>query len=344
MKKQPNKHYTMSDIAKKANVSLSTVSRVLNESAPVKEETRKAVMEVIEQYDYIPNAFARGLVTNSSKSIGFMIPDILNPFYPQLIQSVDNVTSANGFFLELYITRMQSKKVHYYLNEMISRRTGGVIVMCSKIEDLEYICKVKQHLHIVSIQSDIENVDFIDTNSEEGTYKIIEHLIELGHQQIAFIGYYLDISALSKRVSGYKRAMNDHGLEINEDYIIEGEGFGDTGYVMTKKLLSLPNPPTAIHCFNEYMATGAYRAINEANLKIPDDISVTGFDNLSFSKIMNPPLTTVSQPVNSMGTLAGELLVKNIMNGHIGTHQSITLPTEVVIRSSTAPPKKRTTP
>lgn len=340
MKKKPNKYYTMSDIAKKANVSLSTVSRVLNESAPVKDETRKAVMGAIEQYDYIPNAFARGLVTNSSKSIGFMIPEILNPFYPQLLQSIDNVTSANGFFLELYITRMQPRKEQYYLNEMISRRTGGVIIMCTKIEDLDYIRRVKQHLHIVSIQSDIEDVDFIDTNSKEGTYKIIEHLIELGHKQIAFIGYRLDISSLCKRISGYREAMSDHGIEINEDYIIEGEGLGDSGYVMTKKLLSLPNPPTAIHCFNEYMATGAYRAINEANLKIPEDISVTGFDNLSFSKIMNPPLTTVSQPVHSMGTLAGELIIKNIMNGHLGTHQSITLPTELVIRSSTAPPKR----
>ncbi len=334
------RHYTMNDIAKKAHVSLSTVSRVLNNSAPVKRETRKAVLDAIKEFDFIPNALARGLATNTSKSIGFIIPEVLNPFYPELLQSVEEVASANGFYLELYVTKMDPERERYYFNEMISRRTGGVIFICSRINDLEYIKKVKKKINIVSIQSDIPGVDFVDTESRKGTYKVIEHLIGLGHKKIAFIGYRLDIRSLDDRLKGYKDALADYGMDIRDEYILDGGGLDDSGYTMAKKLLTLKDPPTAIHCFNEYLVTGAYRAVNELKLKIPEDISITGMDNLKIARILNPPLTTVAQPVESMGRIATELLIKNIVSGNIGIHQKIILPTELIIRSSTAPPSE----
>ena len=163
----------MSDIAKKANVSLSTVSRVLNSSAPVRKETRKAVLDAIKEVDFIPNALARGLATNTSRSIGFIIPEILNPFYPELIQSIEEVASANGYFLELYITNMDPEKERYYINEMISRRTGGVIFMCSKLNHLEYLQRVKKRLNIVSIQSDIPEVDLLTPTAGRGRLKLL---------------------------------------------------------------------------------------------------------------------------------------------------------------------------
>jgi DNA-binding LacI/PurR family transcriptional regulator len=334
------RHYTMNDIAKKAQVSLSTVSRVLNNSAPVKRETRKAVLDAIKEFDFIPNALARGLATNTSKSIGFIIPEVLNPFYPELLQSVEEVASANGFFLEMYVSKMDPERERYFLNEMISRRTGGVIFMCSKINDMEYIKRVKKKINIVSLQSDIPGVDFVDTESRKGTRQAIEHLIGLGHRKIAFIGYRLDIQALDERLAGYKEALKKHNIDERHEYILDGGSMSDSGYVMTKKLLSLEDPPTAIHCFNEYVTTGAYRAVNELKLSIPRDISISGMDNLKIAKILNPPLTTVAQPVESMGRIATELLIKNIKNGNIGVHQKIILPTELIIRSSTAPPKR----
>lgn len=336
---EQERHYTMHDIAKKANVSLSTVSRVLNNSAPVKKETKKAVLDAIKEFDFIPNALARGLATNTSKSIGFIIPEVLNPFYPELLQSVEEVVSANGFFLELYVTKMDPERERYYFNEMISRRTGGVIFICSRIHDMDYINRMKKRINIVSIQSDIPGVDFVDTESRKGTFKAIEHLIGMGHKKIGFIGYRLDIRALDDRLIGYKEALEKYGIEIREDYILDGDGLSDAGYIMTKKLLTMKDPPTAIHCFNEYVVTGAYRAVNELKLSIPKDISITGMDNLKIARILNPPLTTVAQPVESMGRIAAELLIKNITHGNVGVHQKIILPTELIVRSSTAPPR-----
>ncbi len=330
---------TIKDIATKANVSVSTVSRVLNSSAPVSRSTRKRVMAAIEQMSFIPNELARGLVKRSSKSIAFMIPEIQNPFYPEIIESIEKVTSEHGFSLSLYITNQDPEKEKYYLEEMIARRISGAIIICTSITDDKFIKKIQERMEILSIHADVHNVDYIDTAGREGTKDVIEHLISLGHRKIGFIGYRFNITALQNRLLGYKDALTGYGIPINEDYIIEGLALENPGYNTAKKLLELKDRPTAIHCFNEYVAWGAYAAIKEAGLTIPQDISISSFDGLGITELLSPSLTTVIQPIATMGKLACELIIKNILNRNINIKQSIILPTRLVIRESTCSPK-----
>jgi len=336
---QMKEHLTIGDIARIAKVSKTTVSRVINNSSLVNKQTKKKVLKVIEEMNFTPNALARSLTKKTNKTIGFLIPDILNPFYMEIIQSIEEVVSKQGFSMYLCVTNQDPKKEEFYLNEMLERRTSGLIVVCTSINNSELLEKARKNIKMVSIHADIEGVDKIDTTGEQGTFEIIEHLISLGHKKIGFIGYRFDIVALNNRLLGYKKALEKHRIPIRDEYILEGTVLGNSGYYMTNKLLDLDDPPTAIHCFNEYLAMGAYMAISERNLKIPQDISLTGFDDLFMSKLIRPRLTTVSQPISTMGQIAGELLIKNILEGAKPVSQSIVLPTKLIIRDSTAPPR-----
>lgn len=333
-------HLTIGDIALKADVSKTTVSRVINNSNLVNKQTKRKVLKVIEELNFTPNAMARSLVKKTSKTIGFMIPDVLNPFYMELIQSIEEVISKYGFSMYLCVTNQDPEKEEYYINEMLERRTNGLLAMCTSISATEVLRKALQNIEMVSIQADIEGIDKVDTTGEQGTFEIIEHLIKLGHTKIAFIGYRFDIKTLNNRLMGYKKALEKYNIPLRDEYILEGSVLGNSGYYMAKKLLDLNDRPTAVHCFNEYLVMGAYLAIKEQGLKIPQDISLTGFDNLFVSRLMSPQLTTVSQPISAMGQIAGELLIKNILEGSKPVKQSIVLPTNLVIRGSTAPPKK----
>ncbi|MGE5614919.1 MAG: LacI family DNA-binding transcriptional regulator [Bacillota bacterium] len=333
------KNITIKDIAKKANVGVSTVSRVLNSSAPVSKQTKKKVLMAIEQMNYIPNEMARGLVKRNSKSIAFMIPEIQNPFYPEILQSIEEVTSKHGFSLSIYITNQDPNKEKYYLDEMYARRMSGVIIICTSIQDKEFIKKVQQRMEILSIHADIDDVDYIDTDSRKGTREIVNYLISLGHTKIGFIGYRFNITALNNRLMGYMDALKEHNIPVNPEYIIEGLALENPGYNTAKRLLQLKDRPTAIHCFNEYVACGAYAAIKEAKLRIPEDISITGYDNLKITGLLSPSLTTVAQPIATMGRIASEMLIKNILGRSVHIKQSIMLPTELIIRDSACSPK-----
>jgi len=331
-------HVTIEDIAKAVGVSISTVSRVLNSSAPVSKLTRRKVLKVVEDLHFTPNAMASGLVKKTSRTIGVMIPYITNPFFIELIKGVEDVACKYGFSMFLCNTNQVPEKEKFYINEMLKRRTDGLIIISTSITDKEIMEKAKNAMEIVAVQADIEDVDRVDTTDEQGMSLALEHLIELGHRRIALIGYRLDVTAVKNRFLGYQRTLEKFGIPFRDEYVIKGDLYGDAGYFMTKKLLELKEIPTAIQCLNDNLAVGAYLAITESKLRIPHDISLSGFDNIIISKLMNPQLTTVAQPIYSMGETAGELLIKNILEGSKPIKQSIVLPTRLIVRDSTAAP------
>ncbi|MGI6777218.1 MAG: LacI family DNA-binding transcriptional regulator [Acetivibrionales bacterium] len=338
-KLQEKKKLNINDIAKAAGVSISTVSRVINNSGLVNKNTRKKVQRIIDELNFTPNAIARSLVKKTSKTIGLMIPDITNSYFIEFIKSVEDVMSKHKYFMLLCNTNQESKKEEYYINEMLERRTDGLMIISTSITNKELLDKAKKSMHIVSIQADIDGVDRIDTTDEQGTSSVIEHLIELGHRKIAFIGLKYDISVLRNRFLGYKRTLEKHGIPIRDDYIIKTESFVNPGYSATLKLLGLEDRPTAIHCLNDSVAIGAYTALTENNIRVPEDISISGFDNTITSKLITPRLTTVAQPITTMGEIAAKLLIQNITEGSHPVKQSILLPTKLIIRDSTAAPK-----
>lgn len=339
-KLQENKKYNINDIAMKAGVSISTVSRVINNSGLVNKNTRKKVLKVIEELNFTPNAVARSLVKKTSKTIGLMIPDIANAYFIEFIKSVEDVVSKHNYLMLLCNTNQESKKEEYYINEMLARRTDGLMIISTSISNKNLLDKAKKSMQIVSIQADIDGVDRIDTTDEQGTSSVIEHLIELGHRKIAFVGFKYDISVLRNRFLGYKRTLEKFGIPIKNEYIIKTESYVNPGYSAALKLLGLEDRPTAIHCVNDSVAIGVYMALTENNIRVPEDISISGFDNTITSRLITPRLTTVAQPIASMGEIAAKLLIRNITEGSNPVRQSILLPTNLIIRDSTAPPKR----
>lgn len=341
-----SKNITISDIAKKAGVSISTVSRVLNNSELVSKKTKIKVQKIMDELNYIPNEMARGLIKKNSKAIALIIPDILNPYYSELIKGVENVVNKQGYSMFLCNTNYNHNKEKAYILEMVERRVDGIIIISTFLQDQEFINNLKDRIKIVTIQTFIDGIDNISTNDEKGMTEALEHLIKLGHKKIAFIC--IDIRNCSNRYKAYKDTLEKNGIPFRKEYVkeyladnVNVDMFKDSiGYKMTKQLLELKDPPTAIQTLNDYLAYGAYIAIKEKNLRIPDDISVIGFDDIIVSKIIDPPLTTVQQPIYDMGETGGELLLSNIIEGPKTVRREIILPTKLIIRKSTASPRK----
>jgi len=343
-KKSKISSITIYDVAKAAGVSLSTVSRVLNDSDLVGKNTKFKVQKIMDEMNYIPNQIARGLMNNTSKAIGLIIPDIANPFFAELIQGVEDVANKNGFSMFLCNSNYNSEKEKAYMIDMAERRVDGVIIISAFKQDLELIKRLNKTMKIITIQTRIEEIDGVKTDDQASMKEAINHLILLGHKKIAFICF--DLRGCKERYKGYTEMLQLNNIQIKEEYIREYSkecnalynNKENMGYIMTKELLELPEPPTAIQAMNDYIASGAYLAIKEKKLSIPKDISIIGFDNISISKLLNPALTTVSQPIYAMGETGGELLMKNILDGSNPVPRMIVLPTKFIIRESTAPP------
>lgn len=326
---------TIADIARLAGVSVSTVSRVLNNNSEVSKATRKKVLSVIADNDYRPSEAARGLVNQSSRIISVLIPDITNYYYAELISSVETVISQNGYTLFLCLTNGDPAKEEYYLKEMLGHRSIGLLVLSTRISNSQLLEKVRDSMEIVAVEADVPNVDTVRCDNEMGTYDVVSHLISCGHRDIAFLGYQFYLTGLQQRLQGYKRALREHSIPVREELIFEGKSSGNQGYFMTKQLLERKKRPTAIHCMNEYLAAGAYEAIFSSGLSIPEDISVSAFDNLESSRLFRPALTTAGIPINHMGIIATGLLINKIAEKTEAPPQLITFPASLIVRDST---------
>jgi len=333
------KNTTLADVAKYLNVSKSTVSRALNGSDDVSASTIKRVRDASHKLNYVPNEIARGLVTKTNKTFAAFIPDILNPYYAELLKVIETEVNKHGFSLLLCITEESDEKVEYYIKDMMKRRVSGIFLLSTLVKNLELFEQLKSSVALVDIGSDAEGVDRICHDNKLSTYKIVSYLTSLGHRDIGFIGYKLkEMPSLANRLEGYKMAIEESGLEFNPEYVCEAESTNNPGYSNALKLLSLPHPPTAIHCMNEYIAMGAFIAITEKGLKIPYDISLTAFDDLAISKLMIPRLTTIHVPLEAIGEAAVEMLVQIVTTGQNKSKRTLMFDFDLVVRDSTAPP------
>jgi DNA-binding LacI/PurR family transcriptional regulator len=331
------KEVTVADVARRADVSISTVSRVINNAERVSPETKKAIIEAMTELGYKPRSTADFELPVSSKNIAVMVNDLRSPFNTEVAESVARTMVTYDYLMTLFVNNADNDILELHLNEAHQRNLDGVIIVCSNIPADSPMNHLIRQMNVVSIQSEIENVDIVDSTDEAGTMEVVEHLIGLGHRRIAFLGF-SNMTMFYQRFRGYRKVLEAHGIPFREKYVGFGYPSSKFSYDMTCRLLSMKDRPTAIHCFNELTASGVYLAVRDHKLHIPDDISLTCMDGTIISQLCTPTLTTVAQPIRSMAEIAADLLIKKITEGPTHHTQHITVPTKLVFGLSTAPP------
>lgn len=331
---------TIKDVAERAGVSVMTVSRVINNSRYVSQETREKVEQAMKELGYVPNALAHGLITKKTHVLGLIVSDITNPFFTTIARGVEDVAIRNGFNIILCNTDEDVEKEEKYINLLLMKRVEGIILSpadCNRRNGIEQI--VMRNIPLVLIDRYIDglNVDCIYSDSIGGAYELTKYLISLGHERIGIIVGPKRISTARDRIEGYKRALQEAGISVDESLIRWGEKYSrEDGYKNAKELLTTSSPPTAIFGGNRLITVGILKAIRELGLKVPDDISVVSFDEVEDISVTNPFLTVVSQDSYRMGVIAVECLLKRIneKDKTFDAPQSIVLQPELVIRES----------
>lgn len=304
------------EIAAHAGVSQATVSRVINNKPNVREETRRRVLAVIEELGYVPNAEARSLVTQRTTKIGLIVSDIINPFYPELVESVEEFARDSGYAILLCNTQRDPSKDQIYARFLIEQRVAGVLFTSITPQSNAPMQFLKAKIPFVFTNRYLRDIPVpsVLTDNVGGAYKMTEYLLELGHSRIAFIRGLLNTTTSQDRELGYRRCLTDNGLEVDETLLEQGDYTRRAAHEATVRLLQLPSPPTAIFCANDYMAFGALDAAYDFGLRVPDKVSIVGFDNIELSSLKAISLTTVEQPIVEMARRAMEILLNLIEN------------------------------
>ena len=335
----------LKDVAQLAKVSPATASRALSSPDRVADATRKRVLQAVRTLGYHPNQHARSLRQRSSRSLGLIITDILNPFHATLAKGVQDAAEKHGFTVFLFNTDEEPAKEHRALKSLQGHLPQGLIIVPTpgSRENL----KLVSNAPIVELDrtSGTPGVHTVMVDNVSGARMAVEHLINLGHQRIGMIVGRLDISTAVERHQGYKDALAAAGIPYHKDLVVAGNHREEGGRLAARKLLSLPptERPTALFVGNNEMTVGAVLTVREMGLEIPHDLSIVGFDDSRWARTMHPPLTVIEQPDYDLGYLACETLLGFLERGKPVQPASIRLTTNLIVRKSTAAPKQPST-
>jgi LacI family transcriptional regulator len=323
---------TIKDVARMAEVSVTTVSRVLNRKMVVRKETEERIWAAVEALGYRPDFSARALVTGQTRAIGVVVRDICDPFFAPIVHGVTCVANAHDYSSFLSNLSADPSRA-FYLQLVREKRVDGIIITTSHIPDEQVSLICKEGVPLVLVNRQMDDVASICTDNERGGYEITCHLIELGHRDIAYIGVPSYIRSGIPRKAGYQRALGEHGLRLNPDAIVVEENSADGGYRAAQALVSTREKVTAVFCYDDVMAIGAMRAFQEHRMQVPEDIAVVGYDDIPLAAHVSPPLTTVRQATQTMGIRAMQMLIK-LMEGEDLAEREVLLQPELVIRRS----------
>ncbi|WP_284036904.1 LacI family DNA-binding transcriptional regulator [Neobacillus sp. 114] len=329
---------TIKDIAKKAGVSITTVSRIMNnKSEGIRKETCEKVLKVIEELNYKPNSIARSMITKKTNTIGLVIPDIRNPFFPELVRGVEDVANNAQYTVFLCNTDSSHRKETDYLTIMKEKNVDGIIFSGpQETQSKEFYQTVQEYeIPVVLLDRGQENRDFggVYIDNEKAGYLATKHLLELSHRKIGCITGPANIPNSNERFKGYTKALSEFQVPIDDSIIITGNYQMEGGYQAAKTLLK-EKDVTAIFAFNDLMAFGVYQAAVELGINIPNDLSVVGFDNLTYNQLLIPKLTTIEQSAYKMGEIAATMLFDQINNKNISKEQVFMEP-KLIINGST---------
>ncbi|OPJ56502.1 LacI family DNA-binding transcriptional regulator [Alkalithermobacter paradoxus] len=327
---------TIKDVAKKSGVSISTVSRVINNSKPVSNEIRQRVMSVIKETGYVPNPVARSLVTKKSQLIGVIVPDISNFFIGELLNGIEEVGKIYEYDILLCNSYGEMEEELKYINLLKSKQVAGIVFVTWKMSD-EHVKAIEEgNLPAVYISKNAHNFDVysVSIENERAAYEMTKYLIQKGHTNIGFIRSSIEDDLVdSQRFRGYKNALTDSGLEINQRIIKEGDTTSESGYYLMNEILESNDMPHAMFATNDEVAIGAINCILDKGYKVPDDISVVGFNDIKLASLYRPSLTTIKQPIYDMGAVSIRMIVKMI-DGEQLEDKHTYLPYELIERQS----------
>jgi LacI family transcriptional regulator len=328
---------TIKDIAKRAGVSYATVSRALNNHPEINIETRKRITRIAAEIGYQPNAIARGLVKRETNTIGLLIPDITNPFYPEVARGVEDAANETGYTIFLCNTNWNQQREEHYLNVLRQKQVDGVIIApaSEKPEHLKKVISYWVKNMVFISRANLGSVTSVLIDNVRGGHLAGEYLIAKGYQRIAFVGGLNDTSSNQERFQGYQEALEAAGRQLDPAYIVGGDFKRESGHQATKGLLQLDLRPDAIFAANDLLALGAIQAIREEGLRMPEDIAVIGFDDIEFASLPEIQLTTVTQPKYDMGKLALQTLVMQIKGDERVIPRKIMLEPDLICRKTT---------
>jgi LacI family transcriptional regulator len=330
---------TIRDVARASGVSYSTVSRVLSGYEFVRETTRSRVMEAVEHLGYVANLQARSLAGGHSHIIGLLVPNLDNSYVGTITKGIDQELARANYDLMLYTTHRHPSKESFYVSAIANGLTAGLLLVAPLVPTTYLNALREQNFPYVLIdQADAtDNSNIVDATNWQGTYEATRYLSALGHTRIAFITGTPTVRSAIDRLRGYKAALADCDIPAREELVVEGDYQQQAGYEATKSLLqSVAPPPTAILASNDLSAFGAMDAARECGLRIPDDISIIGFDDVPQASFVYPRLTTIHQPLEQMGRVAVKMLLEQIED-QSRPPQRVTLPTQLIIRDSCGP-------
>jgi LacI family transcriptional regulator len=317
-----------------------TVSRVINNSGYVSEETRAKVETAVAELGYVPNMLGPSLRFKQTNTLALVLTDITNPFWTTIARGAEDAAHEKGYSVILCNTDESADKQNQYLTMLLRRRIDGILLAptCSSAKSVRLIQKQGISIVVLDRLVPVDNVDIVRGDSTGGAYKITKHLLDLGHRNITIITGPHDVSTSYERVAGFSQALQDAGQELDDKNVIWGEFSQESGHKLTRKVLQNQPKPTAIFAGNNFIAVGALRALREAKIQVPKEISLVAFDDLPDTLSAQPFITNVAQPTYEMGYKAAQILISRMTGSSPGTFQRVLLPTELIIRQSSGPP------
>ncbi len=326
---------TIKDIAKKANVSYATVSRALSGSGEINGETKKRILHLADEMGYSPNIIARGLVTKSTYTIGLIIPDITNPFFAEVSRGAGDCAFQNGYNIFLCNSSWNIQRETESLDKLFNSRVDGIIITPVS-NNVSHIIEMSEKIPIVFAANKPPDAqaNYIVTDNYKGSNLAMDYLIKLGHKRIAFVGGSRSDYGTSSRLQGYLDSLERYHLDVSPDIIMLGQLTSDSGYHLVKEMLVKSELPTSILACNDIVALGVIQAVEEYGLKVPKDISVIGFDDISFASLHKIQLTTIFQDKYEIGKLSVQLLIDRLRNKDLAENKQHILEPKLIIRKT----------
>ena len=334
------KKVTIKDIARLAGVSHTTVSRALNNKSRIRNETKEKILSIAAEVNYRPDFIARSLVMRRTKTLGLVITTIANPFYTELAQGIESTARSLGYNIILCSTQSDLSTEKQYTDMLRSKGVDGILFTSAHMGDPNIAQLAEEGFPMILVNRRTyhptvrEKVDYVGVDNILGGFLAVEHLIRLGHTRIGVIGGSSDSSVGYERLEGGKKALQAYQLERKEKYFLEGDFLIEAGYLGGKRFLGMEKRPTAIFAANDYMALGAYHAILEEGVRIPEEMALVGFNDIEFSAMKGIELTTIGQKKFEMGAIAVRTLVERIEGEERTSGKEMLLKPELIIRKT----------